>query len=215
MNLIGYINNFHRPIKYLCKGKREPMEKASSNKRIVNTRNAINSAFKDMISKMKASDITVKELTQKAGIHRKTFYSHYASIEDLYDFTLNEIISGFIALIESQLAIVDLKFQTRAFFEYFSQQEPFVEKIICDSSYREYCNVMFYNSIDRNTSYKASIASIDVKHQSSVTAFLVSATLELYRQWVKDGKVLDLEEEIALASTLLFEGYNGLFAKQQ
>ena len=62
--------------------------KAKTNKRILNTRAAIDDAFKEMIASTSANAISVQDLTLKAGIHRKTFYSHYASIEDLYDHTL-------------------------------------------------------------------------------------------------------------------------------
>lgn len=183
--------------------------KAKPNKRTLNTRAAIDSAFKEMIASTNASAISVQDLTRKAGIHRKTFYSHYASIEDLYDHTLSEIIEGFINQIDEQLALVDLRHQTRIFFEYFSCQEPYVEKIICDSSYRDYCTVMFARSIDHNTSYKTKIDAIPDKSRGIVSAYLVGATLEIYRQWVKENKLLSLEEITAHAITLIFGGYDG------
>ncbi len=180
-----------------------------TNKRIQNTRAAIDKAFKEMIASTSASAISVKDLTHKAGIHRKTFYSHYASIEDLYDHTLSEIIKGFVAQIDEQLALVDLRHQTRIFFEYFAVQEPYVEKIICDSSYRDYCATMFANSIDHNPSYKKSIARIPEQFKGIVTSYLIGATLELYRQWVKEDKVLPIEEITPHAITLIFGGFDG------
>lgn len=44
-----------------------------------------------MVMKMDASKITVKELTQRALIHRKTFYLHYTTIEALYEDILQEL----------------------------------------------------------------------------------------------------------------------------
>lgn len=181
----------------------------NTKRRVQNTKAAIDQAFKEMIATTCASAIAVKDLTFKAGIHRKTFYSHYASIEDLYDHTLSEIIKGFISQIDQQLALVDLRYQTRIFFEYFSSQEAYVEKIICDSSYRDYCTVMFAKSIEQNTSFNQTISKIPQRSQSIVSAYLVGATLEIYRQWVKDNKKLPVESLIDHAITLIFEGYEG------
>ena len=42
--------------------------------RVKKTRAAIKNTLKEMICEMKPSDITIKELTERAQIHRKTFY---------------------------------------------------------------------------------------------------------------------------------------------
>ena len=51
--------------------------------RVRKTREAIHSAFKAMICEMDFEQITIKELTQRAQINRKTFYLHYNGLEDL------------------------------------------------------------------------------------------------------------------------------------
>ena len=59
--------------------------------RVIKTRKAIKDTFKEMIMEKDASEITVKELTDRAMIHRKTFYLHYTSIEALYEDILSEL----------------------------------------------------------------------------------------------------------------------------
>ncbi|WP_314761441.1 TetR/AcrR family transcriptional regulator, partial [Alloscardovia omnicolens] len=39
----------------------------------------------EMLSNRSPDDITVSSLTQHAGIHRKTFYLHFTSIDDVYE----------------------------------------------------------------------------------------------------------------------------------
>lgn len=48
--------------------------------RVLKTRTAIKNTFKEMVMEMNASDIQIKELTERAMIHRKTFYLHYTCI---------------------------------------------------------------------------------------------------------------------------------------
>ncbi|MEE1357349.1 MAG: TetR/AcrR family transcriptional regulator [Clostridia bacterium] len=54
-----------------------------SDKRLLRTKKAIISALIELLTVKDISDITVTELTQKAGINRKTFYLHYDRIEDI------------------------------------------------------------------------------------------------------------------------------------
>ena len=59
--------------------------------RVIKTRKAIKDTFKEMIMEKDASEITVKELTDRVMIHRKTFYLHYTSIEALYEDILSKL----------------------------------------------------------------------------------------------------------------------------
>lgn len=63
--------------------------------RVQKTRKAIKNTFKEMICQMDANKITVKELTDRAKIHRKTFYLHYTCIEALFEDMLQEIVNGY------------------------------------------------------------------------------------------------------------------------
>lgn len=48
--------------------------------RVLKTRNAIKNTFKEMVMEKDASDIQIKELAERALIHRKTFYLHYTCV---------------------------------------------------------------------------------------------------------------------------------------
>lgn len=60
--------------------------------RSIRTKAAIRAALEKMIVEGRREDITVTALAARAGIHRKTFYLHYDSIETLLDdFAMNVI----------------------------------------------------------------------------------------------------------------------------
>ena len=52
-------------------------------RRVERTRNAIITAFKEMIVEKEFKEITIKELAERANINRKTFYLHYESMEEI------------------------------------------------------------------------------------------------------------------------------------
>ncbi len=59
------------------------------------TREAIMNTFKEMICEMPVEKITVRELTDRARIHRKPFYLHYTTIEALYQDMMSKIADGY------------------------------------------------------------------------------------------------------------------------
>ena len=111
--------------------------------RVLKTRNAIKTAFKEMVMEMDASEIQVSELAERAMIHRKTFYLHYTCIEALYEDILSELAESYYAAIDQIPADAPFTEVNRVFFEFMASQEPYMEKIVCDSSYREFADKFF------------------------------------------------------------------------
>lgn len=69
-------------------------------RRVKKTEISIRNAFEELASSRKLKEITVKELTNRADINRKTFYLHYDSIEDLVNSYVDVIANELIELLE-------------------------------------------------------------------------------------------------------------------
>lgn len=54
-------------------------------------------AFLELIEKKSFEYITVKEICEKAGVNRSTFYLHYETIADLLEESAQQIIDEFVA----------------------------------------------------------------------------------------------------------------------
>lgn len=81
-----------------------------SESKYYNTALLMNSALVEILNKKEYEYITVKEICEKAGVNRSTFYLHYETIDDL----LNETIEN----------------QNKQFFSYFNESgKDFVAKI--------------------------------------------------------------------------------------
>lgn len=70
-------------------------EQKKEDLRIVKTENAIRSTFREMICEMNYTDITIKELSSRAMINRKTFYLHYDNLDQLLKELQDEVIGNF------------------------------------------------------------------------------------------------------------------------
>ena len=71
------------------------MADKKSDLRVVRTRNARRAAFAELIAETTLDKITVKALTDRAGINRKTFYSHFEGM----DAVLAEVEDDFVGQI--------------------------------------------------------------------------------------------------------------------
>ena len=59
------------------------------------TKTVISMALEDLLSKKPLSELTVKEITDRAGVNRQTFYYHFKNIEDLVTWTIEKDIELF------------------------------------------------------------------------------------------------------------------------
>ena len=104
--------------------------------RVKKTKDAIHRTFKTMICEMDYDQITIKELTARAQINRKTFYLHYNSLEDLLAELQDEIADHFISRKVSYSNMKDIRELIRVFFEQAANMPLLHEKLMCNGSYQ-------------------------------------------------------------------------------
>ena len=175
--------------------------------RVKKTRAAIKNTLKEMICEMKPSDITIKELTERAQIHRKTFYLHYTSIEALFEDMLQDIANSYYKKIDTVPLPMPMLEVNRVFFEFLANNEPYIERLVCAPEYQNFCNKAFQNTfLQHNRSRYNPYAMYTQEEQNLINLFLTGSSVNMYRQWVADGKKIPLEKLITLSGTLLTYG---------
>lgn len=173
------------------------------------TKAAIRKAFEEMVCEMNPNDITVKELTKRAHIHRKTFYLHYTCIEALYEDTLHNMSQEYfeaVATIPVPNNIYDL---TRILFDFCSSSE-FTERLFCNENYRVFSNAIMASTLNHNRNIHNPYAAYSKAEQNIINTYLASGSLDLFRQWVKDGKVISKERAVELIGQLLGQGIESI-----
>jgi AcrR family transcriptional regulator len=155
---------------------------------------------------MDTSKITVKELAERARIHRKTFYLHYTSIEALFEDMLQEAANQYFAEIDKVPLPMPMTEVNRVFFKFLAKQDEFTERLICAESYRPFCSKLFMMALKHNRQRFNPYAHLPEEEQNIVNTFTSQSSLDMYRQWVKDGKKIPLERLIELTGMLLSSG---------
>ena len=79
----------------------------------------IRKTFREMLIEMDYNQISIKKLTERADINRRTFYLHYGSIDELLNELIDEIADGYIKMTNSLNGYYDQREIARAFLLYF------------------------------------------------------------------------------------------------
>lgn len=175
--------------------------------RVRRTKQAIRSAFVELMGERELSRITVKELAERAQVNRKTFYLHYETIDALVAELLDELTEAYIAAYEELPEGRPHEDANATFFRFFAAKPPHIQQILCCPPYEPLCNRVFDRAYEHHvTSTGDPLGALPKQVQDLVQAYYRSATLGLYRQWVADGRQMPLDTLIELSGALISHG---------
>ena len=178
--------------------------------RVKKTKEAIRNAFKAMICEMDYEQITIKELTQRAQINRKTFYLHYAGLDELLEELQEEIAEHFISRNVSYSSMKDIRDLIRLFFEHASSMPLLHERLMCSGSYYPIWEKINARIMGYRRETNRGVLGLDEYSESLVFAYYGANSTVLYRQWVADGKKLPLDALIEMATKLICNGMSSV-----
>ena len=172
-----------------------------------NTAIIMNEALIQLLTTKDYEDITIKELCEKAGVNRSTFYSHYDSMSQLLDETLEQVHHAFL-----------LSFHTTAEEILGNINQVSKEELVFAKSefIRPYLNyVKFYKAVYKamlrnpaamkfEQQYRETLNPIltevyrrfGIKEDEFIywSSFFISGTEAVIREWIQKDCVDDIEK---------------------
>lgn len=180
--------------------------------RFIKNEEKIIETFKQMVIEMNFENITVKELTERAKINRKTFYLHYSTIEDLVKSLEIKYCEEYIKFIDGLDIFHDYKEIIRRFYLFHMQKGEFMDKLTCDSNY-EYIRNQMINKVKEFYINTSIFEGLDKYKLNIAINYMHNTTLSLYKSWVNDNKVIPFDEIVELNYNLVINGLSGLTKK--
>lgn len=180
--------------------------------RFIKNEEKIIEAFKQLVLEMNFENITVKELSERANINRKTFYLHYASIDELVKSLEIKYCEEYIKFIGGLDIFHDYKEIIKRFYLFHIQKGEFMDKLTCDPNY-EYIRNQMINKFKESYINTSIFEGLD-KHRLNIAInYMHNTTLSLYKAWVNDNKVIPFDEIVELNYNLVINGLSGLTKK--
>ena len=172
--------------------------------RTIRTKNAIHNAFQEMAANTDIEHITVKELAELAGINRKTFYSHYDSIEALEQELLRDLIQEIYRIIQNEQPH-EFRDTLANIYRYLCRLPVWYRNLICikDSPLGQQ---VFMELMDGYLSqYQNNIDSARMKEYMKLR-YIAAASIELFRTWHESCNTMPVEEFVTTATGLICYG---------
>ena len=177
--------------------------------RFVKNENLIRKTFREMMAETEYSKISIKELTERAQINRKTFYLHYPSLDHLLTALQTELMSPTLRMISETVFPDDVEKIIQHSFQFMAALDPVDKKILSskgnipdEKSPSDLIREHFFIKYDRFPEYNRFESNL------IITYFSVCLGV-IYRQGEVDGQCIPLEKMVPLATRLILHGLDG------
>ena len=182
----------------------------NEDKRVIRTKKLLKDSLKELMLKHDDyTDISVSELCEKAEINRRTFYLHYESVDDVLLEIQESFAKEFAEKTKQYNHLKDYEAVIKVFFD-LHESNPIYEKMVLSPS-QDYLREMMRNrtitKLDENDNLK-DMRNLDIATQNIIEQFYHMSVVTIYREWVRQKKVLPKEHVVKLTATLIENGLN-------
>ena len=165
------------------------MNKAES--KYFNTAHLMNTALLFLLEKKSFDKITIKEICEKAGVNRSTFYLHYETIDDLLFETVENLNHEFEACFVVKPEIIDKKTSILLTEEYLIPYLNFVKKnrrilktihskpglFNSEKVYMKMCDKFFYPALNA--------FNVNEKEKPYIFEYFTKGVVAIIKKWIE------------------------------
>lgn len=184
----------------------ETTARHDSDKRVIRTKNAIKTALFRIMEDKDISSITISELSQQAGVNRRTFYMHYRNITDILDEIESELVEALGQLVK-RFDVSDFKKSTYDLFvglndlitvefNYYFHLVRVDMRGMLLSRLKSVIKISTDQLLERVSSYNTAASKV-------ASAFIVGGFFNTYLEWHSSRKEISIETVANLVSGLV------------
>lgn len=205
-------------------------------RRIVRTKQMLRDALIDLIDERGLEGLTVRDLTQRAGLNRGTFYLHYKDIQDLLEQSKEEVLKGLTDAVtkaancrksheeiiaeagmaeggEGKQPLTPHHTAVEA-FAYFARHARFFTVMMGPNGdpcfFLEWKRAMMKDMHRKSLTFQPDDANLSIPRDYLV-AYIVSAHLGVIQHWFESGMKLSPQEMAELMTRLNILGPKRIF----
>ena len=179
------------------------------------TKMLIRRAFTDLLRVKPVQSISIKELCEKAGVNRGTFYAHYASVHDLLMQMEDEMLSEINEVLASLLPedggdVSSLRISTEL-FQCLKDNADLCTVTLGDFGDKSFAMRMLNMGWEKCfDAYSRYFRDASPKQIAYFYAFVSEGCIGLLRRWLREGITTSAEDIAALAEKLMLQGASAL-----
>lgn len=171
------------------------------------TRQMFIEVFCELYSQKPIEKISIREIANKSGYNRSTFYQYFADIYELLDSVENDLLND----IKKELANKELSMHTVQDTLYCLDKREHL--LVLSALLGDYGSTRFLKRIKKEITLHQ--LELDVPQNHSLTPYLIefylTTSLSLFRLWLQRQKDLSSEEFFKLVENLYSRGITPYF----
>lgn len=174
------------------------------------TRMLIRKAFTDLLLEKPIQGISIKELCQRAGINRGTFYMHYADIYDLRQRIEEDLYAGLAKALETILGDDPQASPVRVTTELFQcvkDNSDLCAVTLGDHGDKEFLLKIINSARERSVAHYAKYFQGVAPEKIEYTyAFISSGSMGMLQKWLEGGMRETPEAIATVCENLILQG---------
>lgn len=164
------------------------------------TKQRLADSFCELYQHKPIEKITIKEIVDKAGFNRSTFYQYFIDIYDVRDFVENDLL---MEMERKMLNIEEHSMTIQELIIFFESKEERIKAVFGD-----YGSIRFMEMLKEKIPNDQRLTSKNVP-QNEVPyclEFHIYTFMNMFRLWIKRGRDISVNEFFALVEKLYMQG---------
>lgn len=191
---------------------------AKTDRRVIRTRAAIHEAFLSLTSEMDYNKITITALAQCANIDRKTFYTHYASIDDLLEDVIKQRLTANLDAIDLSEFYSDPSLFTKDLLSAIEAALPLsLDERRSAANHVPANKILTHWTAVAKDSIMAQAGPLPTNTQQRIDVildFYLGGIFNVYMRWLKQEDALPIDTVLDLLSESITNGLAGIMGIQ-
>jgi AcrR family transcriptional regulator len=182
-----------------CRMKKQPEVTAQTKQNLID-------AFWSLYCEKRIEKITVKEITQKAGYNRGTFYEYFTDVYDVLEQIEEDLIPSIHELPPISMPNQNMGMPLDMFLALYEQNSKYYSVLLGDNG-----DPAFASKLKNSTKPVIMQAFLDKNNINPVEfdfilEFVLSAMIGIMSYWFRQGKILPAEDLVTLMYDLMENG---------
>lgn len=194
------------------------IEAKKADRRVIRTRSAIRKAFTDLLAETAYNKITITALAKRADVDRKTFYTHYSSVDNLLEDVIRIQTEKSLEGIDFRDFFADPPACTKRLLTAIEASLPFtreqlrtVAEHVPLDEYLAYWTAAAKEHIHKEAGLLPAVAE---RNLDIMLEFYLGGILNAYLYWLRNCHDMPLDELLALISDNVAYGLPGTLARR-
>lgn len=178
-------------------------------RRIIKTKDAIKTAYINLLIEKKSPKISITELSKNANIDRKTFYLHYNSVDDVMAEILEERLSEFEHIFNEHNDLtdsIDANLVMHSMNICIMKNIEFYRCIVYHQGFEHFAKQLKELLVQKTISVLLPSSTLSEREIRIYCRFLFSGIIDVYADWFQNNSTLTLDDLGELTSRVIYNG---------